>query len=272
MGSSAKLVLGERVEERACGLHIRRVSQRPADWRCSLVGRRVGRGAAQDTVRVPKIAMLEPMTPSVEIGVLKAMTEATMMTTRLTVLPTACVTCRRTAARSVAEMELQCGARRQRGHRVDAAEGEEGNLRRQTRHAPRATPLAARPSRRPRQARARRGGAGRRFSRSEGPYGPSGLGWSRLVSAGLGPRCTGSRRRRTAATSWRGSPPEHTSSCEEHRGRLSPGGEAGGRGAVMPAPVAAVQAARMAAGGSMARATGKRAMVARMVSTPYRFA
>ena len=40
----------------------------------------------------------------------------------------------------------------------------------------------------------------------------------------------------------------------------------------MPAPVAAVQAARMAAGGSMARATGKRAMVARMVSTPYRFA
>ena len=164
-GSSAKLVLGERVEERACGLHIRRVSQRPADWRCSLVGRRVGRGAAQDTVRVPAIAMLEPMTPSVEIGVLKAMTEATMMTTRLMVLPTACVTCRRTAARSVAEMELQCGARRQRGHRVDAAEGEEGNLRRQTRHAPRATPLAPRPSRRPRQARARRGGAGSRSSR-----------------------------------------------------------------------------------------------------------
>ena len=267
-GSSAKLVLGERVEERACGLHIRRVSQRPADWRCSLVGRRVGRGAAQDTVRVPAIAMLEPMTPSVEIGVLKAMTEATMMTTRLMVLPTACVTCRRTAARSVAEMELQCGARRQRGHRVDAAEGEEGNLRRQTRHAPRATPLApAAPG-----SRSTRRCGQSVFSLSGGTR-PL---WSRLVSASLGPRCTGSRRRRTAATSLRGSPPEHTSSCEEHRagatGRLSPRGEAGGRGAVMPAPVAAVQAARMAAGGSMARATGKRAMVARMVSTPYRFA
>ena len=38
------------------------------------------------------MAIDEPMTPSVEMGVLKAMTDATMITTRLIVLPTACVT------------------------------------------------------------------------------------------------------------------------------------------------------------------------------------
>lgn len=38
------------------------------------------------------MAMLDPMMDPVLIGVLKAMTEATMMTTRLIVFPTACVT------------------------------------------------------------------------------------------------------------------------------------------------------------------------------------
>ena len=38
------------------------------------------------------MAIVDPMTPRVEMGVLNAMTEATMMTTRLIVLPTACVT------------------------------------------------------------------------------------------------------------------------------------------------------------------------------------
>ena len=41
---------------------------------------------------MPKIAIDEPTMPSVEIGVLNAITEAMMMTTRLIVLPTACVT------------------------------------------------------------------------------------------------------------------------------------------------------------------------------------
>ena len=38
------------------------------------------------------MAMEDPMTPRVEIGVLNAMTDAMMITTRLIVLPTAWVT------------------------------------------------------------------------------------------------------------------------------------------------------------------------------------
>ena len=38
------------------------------------------------------MAIEEPITPRVEMGVLKAITDAMMMTTRLMVLPTACVT------------------------------------------------------------------------------------------------------------------------------------------------------------------------------------
>ena len=40
----------------------------------------------------PKMAMADPVAPSVVIGVLKTMTDAKMITTRLMVLPTAWVT------------------------------------------------------------------------------------------------------------------------------------------------------------------------------------
>ena len=43
-------------------------------------------------MRVPAMATEEPMMEPVDMGVLKAMTDATMMTTRLMVLPTAWVT------------------------------------------------------------------------------------------------------------------------------------------------------------------------------------
>lgn len=43
-------------------------------------------------MRVPAMATDEPMMEPVDMGVLKATTEATMMTTRLMVLPTAWVT------------------------------------------------------------------------------------------------------------------------------------------------------------------------------------
>ena len=43
-------------------------------------------------MRVPAMATDDPMMEPVDMGVLKAMTEATMMTTRLMVLPTAWVT------------------------------------------------------------------------------------------------------------------------------------------------------------------------------------
>ena len=44
---------------------------------------------ANEYSKVPKIATEEPMIDPVDIGVLKAMTDATIMTTRLMVLPTA---------------------------------------------------------------------------------------------------------------------------------------------------------------------------------------
>ena len=47
---------------------------------------------AKEYIRVPAIAMEEPIMDPVDMGVLKAITEATMMTTRLMVFPTACVT------------------------------------------------------------------------------------------------------------------------------------------------------------------------------------
>ena len=47
---------------------------------------------AKEYSKVPKIAIEEPMIDPVLIGVLKAMTDATIITTRLIVLPTACVT------------------------------------------------------------------------------------------------------------------------------------------------------------------------------------
>ena len=47
---------------------------------------------AREYMRVPSMATDEPMMEPVDMGVLKAMTEATMMTTRLMVLPTAWVT------------------------------------------------------------------------------------------------------------------------------------------------------------------------------------
>ena len=47
---------------------------------------------ANEYSNVPAIAMEDPMIDPVLMGVLKAMTEATMITTRLMVLPTACVT------------------------------------------------------------------------------------------------------------------------------------------------------------------------------------
>ena len=47
---------------------------------------------ANEYIRVPAMAIDDPMMDPVLIGVLKAMTEATMMTTRLIVFPTACVT------------------------------------------------------------------------------------------------------------------------------------------------------------------------------------
>ena len=47
---------------------------------------------ASEYMRVPAMAMDEPTTPSGEMGVLKAITEAMMMTTRLMVLPPAWVT------------------------------------------------------------------------------------------------------------------------------------------------------------------------------------
>ena len=47
---------------------------------------------AKEYIRVPAMAMEEPMMDPVDMGVLKAMTEATIMTTRLMVFPTACVT------------------------------------------------------------------------------------------------------------------------------------------------------------------------------------
>jgi len=47
---------------------------------------------AKEYIRVPAIAMDDPIMDPVLIGVLKAMTEATIMTTRLMVFPTAWVT------------------------------------------------------------------------------------------------------------------------------------------------------------------------------------
>ena len=47
---------------------------------------------AREYMRVPAMATDEPMMEPVDMGVLKAMTDATMMTTRLMVLPTAWVT------------------------------------------------------------------------------------------------------------------------------------------------------------------------------------
>ena len=47
---------------------------------------------AREYMRVPAMATEEPMMEPVDMGVLKAMTDATMMTTRLMVLPTAWVT------------------------------------------------------------------------------------------------------------------------------------------------------------------------------------
>lgn len=47
---------------------------------------------AKEYIRVPAIAIEDPMMDPVLIGVLKAITEATMMTTRLIVFPTAWVT------------------------------------------------------------------------------------------------------------------------------------------------------------------------------------
>lgn len=44
---------------------------------------------AREYSRVPKIAMVDPIIDPVLMGVLKAITEATMMTTRLMVFPTA---------------------------------------------------------------------------------------------------------------------------------------------------------------------------------------
>ena len=47
---------------------------------------------ASEYKSVPKIATEEPIMDPVDMGVLNAITEATIMTTRLMVLPTACVT------------------------------------------------------------------------------------------------------------------------------------------------------------------------------------
>ena len=47
---------------------------------------------ANEYNRVPAMAMEDPMIDPVLMGVLNAMTEAMMMTTRLMVFPTACVT------------------------------------------------------------------------------------------------------------------------------------------------------------------------------------
>jgi len=47
---------------------------------------------AKEYNRVPAMAIEDPMIDPVLMGVLKATTEATMMTTRLMVFPTACVT------------------------------------------------------------------------------------------------------------------------------------------------------------------------------------
>ena len=47
---------------------------------------------AKEYISVPAMAMEDPMIDPVLMGVLKAMTEATMMTTRLMVFPTAWVT------------------------------------------------------------------------------------------------------------------------------------------------------------------------------------
>ena len=44
---------------------------------------------AKEYISVPAMAMEDPMIDPVLMGVLKAMTEATMMTTRLMVFPTA---------------------------------------------------------------------------------------------------------------------------------------------------------------------------------------
>lgn len=44
---------------------------------------------AKEYIRVPAMAMEDPMIDPVLMGVLKATTEATMMTTRLMVFPTA---------------------------------------------------------------------------------------------------------------------------------------------------------------------------------------
>ena len=47
---------------------------------------------AREYKSVPAMAILDPMMDPVDIGVLKATTDATMITTRLMVFPTACVT------------------------------------------------------------------------------------------------------------------------------------------------------------------------------------
>mmetsp|Transcript_6405 Transcript_6405/g.7263 ORF Transcript_6405/g.7263 Transcript_6405/m.7263 type:complete len:124 (+) Transcript_6405:208-579(+) len=47
---------------------------------------------AREYISVPAMAIVEPIIEPVLIGVLKAITEATMITTRLMVFPTACVT------------------------------------------------------------------------------------------------------------------------------------------------------------------------------------
>lgn len=47
---------------------------------------------AREYISVPAIAILDPMMDPVDIGVLKATTDATMITTRLMVFPTAWVT------------------------------------------------------------------------------------------------------------------------------------------------------------------------------------
>ena len=47
---------------------------------------------AREYKRVPKTAIPEPIPPSKDIGVLNTMHDATMMTTRFSVLATECVT------------------------------------------------------------------------------------------------------------------------------------------------------------------------------------
>ena len=65
------------------------------------------------------MAMAEPIMPRPEMGVLKAMTEAMMMTTRLMVLPTAWVTgLTRPSARKATSLSAE--------HSVDSVDGTSG--------------------------------------------------------------------------------------------------------------------------------------------------